>query len=76
MKHVSNLRKNLISLGALDSKDCKGTAVAGVLKIVKGAMFVMKGEMVLNLYRFIGDTIPCGAVIHKTLDDNGWKHIV
>lgn len=46
MKHVSNLRKNLISLGALDSKDCKGTVVAGVLKIVKGAMFVMKGEMV------------------------------
>lgn len=31
MKHVSNLRKNPISSGALDSKDCKGTAVAGVL---------------------------------------------
>ncbi|KAK2988793.1 hypothetical protein RJ640_004095 [Escallonia rubra] len=41
--HVSELRKNLISLGTLDSNGCRYRASGGVKRIMKGALVVMKG---------------------------------
>ena len=41
VKHVPDLKKNLISLGTLDATGCKFTAVGGVMKVSKGAMVVM-----------------------------------
>lgn len=40
--HVLELRKNLISLGCLDTIGCKITVSGGVMKIVKSAMVIMK----------------------------------
>ena len=44
VKHVLNLKKNLISLSTLDAKGYKYTDEGGVLKISKGALVKMKGH--------------------------------
>lgn len=59
--HVPNLKRNLISLGTLDSKGCKFSAISGVIKVVKGVMIVMKGEKVKNLYTLVGSIVKGGA---------------
>lgn len=39
--YVPELKKNLISLGTLDSKGCKCIVAGGVMKMVRGAMVIM-----------------------------------
>ena len=46
MIHVLGLRRNLISLGALAFEGCKCTIAGGVVKVIKGALVIMKVEMV------------------------------
>ncbi|KAK3023698.1 hypothetical protein RJ639_044308 [Escallonia herrerae] len=43
VRHVPELRKNMISLGTLDSNGCSYRATGGVMRIMKGALVVMKG---------------------------------
>ena len=43
VRHVPELKKNLISLGALDSIGCTFTGEGGVLKVSRGALMLMKG---------------------------------
>lgn len=61
VRYVPDLRKNLISLGALESKGFKITLEGGVLKVVMGALVVMKGTRQNNLYFLNGSTIIGGA---------------
>lgn len=70
--HVSGLQRNLISLSALDSKGCECT-IAG--RVVKGALVIMKGKKVKNLYRLMGDAFLLG-VVNETSTDSERKHIV
>ena len=49
---VLDLHRNFISLGTLDSKGgCKCTAAGGVMRVARGAMVIMKGELLKGLYR-------------------------
>jgi len=41
--HIPDLKRNLISLGTLDSNGCRYSAKGGVLKASKGALILMKG---------------------------------
>ena len=50
VRHVPDMKKNLVSLGALDSDGCKFSAEGGVMKVVKGALVLMRGNRVGNLY--------------------------
>ena len=43
VKHVPDLKRNLISFSTLDSKGYKYTSEGGALKVTKGALIVMKG---------------------------------
>ena len=43
VKHAPDLKRNLISLSTLDSKEYKYTGDGGALKVSKGALVVMKG---------------------------------
>ena len=61
--NVPKLKKNLISLGVLDSDGYKFTGQDGVLKVSKGALVVMKAEKVRNLYRLKGNTQVSEATI-------------
>ena len=56
VRHVPELKKNLISLGVLDSNGYKFTSQNGVLKVSKGALAVMMVEKVGNVYGLKGST--------------------
>ncbi|KAK3007742.1 hypothetical protein RJ639_014051 [Escallonia herrerae] len=58
IRHVLELRKNLISLGSLDSNGCSYRAAGGVMRIMKGSLVVvMKGLKQNSLYLLQGSTI-------------------
>ena len=49
VRHVLDLKRNLILLSTLDSKGYKYTGESGVLKVSKGVLVVMKGRKGLLL---------------------------
>ena len=66
VRHVPDLRKNLISLGILDDLGYPYSSNGGIMKITKGASMMMEGQKVSTLYRLIGNTIM-GRVVVATL---------
>ena len=63
------MRKNLISIGTLESKGFKVRPKDGVMKIISGALVVMKGiRKNNNTYHYMGGTVV-GAVAAVTVDD-------
>ena len=54
MRYVSDMRKNLLLLGALKANGYKFSNIDGVLKVTKGSMTVLKGKRMKNLYKMIG----------------------
>ena len=53
VKHVSDLRKNILSLEALKAQGCKFSDTGGALKVIKGFMTVLKAKRMANLYKMI-----------------------
>ncbi|KAK2993218.1 hypothetical protein RJ640_005186 [Escallonia rubra] len=62
-RYIPDLKKNLISLGILDSIDCSISIKGGVMKVSKCAMVIMKGQKTGNLYKLIGNTVIGGASV-------------
>ncbi|PON48824.1 hypothetical protein PanWU01x14_235270 [Parasponia andersonii] len=62
VRYVLELRKNLISLGMLDSIDCSVKIENGVIKVVKGTLTEMKENLSNGLYSLIGETIAGSAL--------------
>jgi hypothetical protein len=56
VRHVPELRKNLISLGVLDTGGYKSIVQGGVMKVYKGILLVMKAKKVGNLFLLEGRT--------------------
>ncbi|KAL5739750.1 hypothetical protein ACOSP7_028640 [Xanthoceras sorbifolium] len=74
VRYVPDLRKNLISLGTLDSNGCKFSAEGGVLKVSKGAMIVMKAKKTDSLYILQGSTITSSvAVSESSMPDSEYE---
>ncbi|GKA87844.1 retrovirus-related pol polyprotein from transposon TNT 1-94 [Tanacetum coccineum] len=67
VRHVPELKKNLISLGTLDSIGCDYQGRGGVLKVSKGALVVMKGEKTNGLYLLKGSMITGVAGVSSSL---------
>jgi hypothetical protein len=65
VKHVPELRNNLISLGVLDFVGYKCTIQGGVLKVSKGILVFMKEKRIRNLYRPEGRTEINQAVVES-----------
>ena len=58
VRHMKGLKKNLLFIGQLDNLGCKIHIENGILKVVKGALVVMKAKKtVTNLYMLLGDTL-------------------
>ena len=79
VRHVPNLRKNLISLGVLDDLSYSYPSKGGIMKIIKGALMVMKGQKISTLYRLIGNTVA-GRVavttpVESSTDDTKLWHM-
>ncbi|OIT26310.1 hypothetical protein A4A49_62299, partial [Nicotiana attenuata] len=67
VKHVPDLKKNLISLGTLESLGCKYTGEGGVLKVSHRALVIMKARRSGTLYTLLGSTNTDAAAV-LTLD--------
>ncbi|KAH9707327.1 Integrase catalytic domain-containing protein [Citrus sinensis] len=58
VRHVNGLKKNLLSLGQIDNHGCKTHGENGIMKIVKGALVLMKEEKIgANLFMLKGETL-------------------
>ena len=57
VRYVPQLKKNLISIGALEALGLEISIRDGVLKMIKGSMGVMKGVRRDNLYYLKGSTV-------------------
>ena len=58
VRHVLDLRKNLISLGTLKSNDFSFKSANGVMKVSKGVLTMMKDQkLARNIYKLMGTTI-------------------
>ena len=68
VRYVPKLKKNLISLGALESKGLAVIIRDEVLNVISDALLVMKGTRRNNLYYYNGITV-IGVV--ATVSGNG-----
>ena len=57
VRHVPDLKRNLISMGMLDQMGCIVKAKKGVLRVIKGSMVIMKGNKNNGLYVLNGQTV-------------------
>ncbi|KAH9723668.1 hypothetical protein KPL70_007189 [Citrus sinensis] len=58
VRHVNGLKKNLLSLGQMDSHGYKTDVQNGIMKIVKGALVLMKAEKIgANLFMLKGEIL-------------------
>jgi hypothetical protein len=61
VRHIPEVKKNLISLGILDSNGYGYKSESRVMKVTKGAMVVMKGQKSSkNIYKLLGNTVVGG----------------
>ena len=72
VRHVPDLKRNLISLGMLDKIGCLVKLESGTLKVLKGSMVVMKENMSNGLYvlqesAVTGDVVVSNQKINKTM---------
>ncbi|GFZ10707.1 hypothetical protein Acr_22g0001050 [Actinidia rufa] len=63
VRHVPNLRKNLISIGMLDAKGCRFDASGGILRVSKGNKEMLWGKKTRGLYRLEGSVQTGGATV-------------
>ena len=71
VRHVPELKKNLISLGTLDTNGYSYKSECGALTVKKGAMIVMKGQkLVGNIYKLLGDTVVGGVATAESESDD------
>ena len=66
VRHVPSLRRNVISLGYLDSKGCSFAAINGLMKVRRGPRIMLMGRKVENLYVLLGNTIVDKVVAKST----------
>jgi hypothetical protein len=70
LKHISILKKNLISLGTLEAFGCRYAIEGRVIKVNKGTLVVMKGCKFGSVYTFYETTITIIAVTISILSDS------
>ena len=68
VRYIPKLEKNLISLGTLESKGFTIILQNGILKVVSGALMVMKGIRRNNLYLYQGSTVAGTAAAVSEVD--------
>ena len=77
VRHVHDLRKNMILFGTLDGSGFNYKSSNEVMKVSKGVLIVMKGQrLVWNIYKLMGTIIVGGAAtVEPELDSTALWHI-
>jgi hypothetical protein len=77
VKHVPDVKGNLISLGTLDLKGYWHSTQGGMLKVSRGAMVVVEGKMSGGLYKLVGKVLTGEVVTEKATSESSgtlaWK---
>ena len=66
VRHVPDLKKNLISLGTLDKQGYKYMSEGGTMKVTNGSLVMLKAKLEDGLYTLAGSTI-IGSVNASTV---------
>lgn len=74
VKHVLDLRKNLISTRQMGSEGCINTFTNKTWKVTEGALVVAKGEKVGTLYLCNGNANFSIDLISARVDTTLWHH--
>ena len=69
VRHVPELKRNLISIGILDQIGCVIKAEKEILKVVKGSIVIMKGTKLNGLYVLKGQTTVGEANVTENSED-------
>jgi len=73
VRYVPQLKRNLISVGALETLGLVVSIKDGVLKMTKGSMVVLKAVCQNNLYYLKGSTITGQVVTSTDSDDDSTR---
>jgi len=73
VRYVPQLKRNLISVGALKTLDFEVSIRYGVLKMIKGSMVTLKGVHRNNLYYLKGSTFRDVVVTSTYSDDDSTR---
>jgi len=68
VRYVTQMKKNIISVGAVETKGLNVTLENGILKVMKGSLVVMKGIRDRNLYYLKGSTFT-GSLTASVVSD-------
>ena len=74
MKHVPDLRKNIISIGKLESEGCISIFTDKEWKFTKGSMVITKGEKVDTLYLCTCNIDSSISLAFIGVDTTLWHH--
>jgi hypothetical protein len=74
VRHVLDLRKNVISTGHLASEGCISTFTDKAWKVTKGSLVIAKGEKVGTLYLCTGNTDSSISLAYARVDTTLWHH--
>jgi hypothetical protein len=74
VRHVPYLRKNIISIGKLESEGCISIFTDKVWKVTKGSLMITKGEKVGTLYLCTGNTYSSIYLASTGVDTTLWHH--
>jgi hypothetical protein len=74
VRHVPDLRKNLISTGQLESEGCISIFTDNMWKVTKGSLVISKGEKVGTLYLCTGNTDSSISLASTGVDTTLWNH--
>jgi len=74
VRHVPDLKKNLISTGQLGGEGCVTTFTDKAWKVTKGSLVITKGEKVGTLYLCNGISNSVNALTSIEEDTALWYH--
>jgi hypothetical protein len=70
VRYVPDLKKNLLSLEVLESSGYKISMHGGVLRAIRGALVVLRGTRIGNLYFLDGSTVTGTTTVSKSIEDD------
>jgi len=70
VRYIPELKRNLISLGTLESLGCKYSAEGGVLKVSKGSLVLLKANRIGSLYVLQGTVVTGSVVVSSSMAEN------
>jgi hypothetical protein len=71
LRHIPEMKNNLISLGTLDSKGYSYKSENVIMKVSNGAMVVMTSQKISsNVYKLLGNTFLGGVDAVAEFEDN------